>query len=273
MVCAYFVSWTMAVGQQATRVTGKGTARTKRTPMKNLLATASCMAGMVANATPITFSGSSGNLAAEATFDVNGTSLVVTLVNTSTTDPKYATDILTGVIFNVAGSPNLNKDTGSAVLGSGSSVFHGPTPSTDAGGVIGGEWGFVDNAAQYGASYAIYAAGYFSGTARFPGSNLQGPDSVDGLQYGITTLSDTQANDAPGNNMDQGLVKNSVAFTLPGLPSGFDPSLSISDVTFQYGTALGEGHFSGDPVPDGGTTAALLGVGLVGIGFLARRKA
>ena len=34
------------------------------------------------------------------------------------------------------------------------------------------------------------------------------------------------------------LIQNSVVFTLPGLPVGFDPSTAISNVNFQYGTSL-----------------------------------
>jgi hypothetical protein len=43
----------------------------------------------------------------------------------------------------------------------------------------------------------------------------------------------------------QGLIQNSVVFTLPGLPSGFNVDTDIGNVFFQYGTALSEPRFPG----------------------------
>jgi VPDSG-CTERM motif len=220
--------------------------------------------GLCANAVPVTFSGSSGVLSASVTFDVVGGNLQVTLVNTSAGDPSAPSDILTGVLFNIAGDPSLSRL--SAVLGSGSTVISG---TTDPGNVVGGEWAYSSGVSIRGANEAIYSSGYFSGNARFPGHNLQGPNSVDGVQYGITTLNDTAGNNNGGLS-GQGLIQNSVVFTLGSLPLGFLLS-DISAVDFQYGTALTEGHFTGytpppPGVPDGGTTVALLGMALACLG-------
>src|ERR1041384_830335 len=87
------------------------------------------LAGTPASANPITFVGSSGSLAASATFDVSGSSLIVTLTNTSSADVLVPTDVLTGVFFNLGGNPTLAKT--SATIGGGSPVlFGGP----DGGG-------------------------------------------------------------------------------------------------------------------------------------------
>jgi hypothetical protein len=83
----------------------------------------------------------------------------------------------------------------------------------------------------------------------FPGSNLQGPDAPDGLQYGITSAGDDTGTGNTPVTGENALIKNSVVFTLSGLPVGFDPSASISNVVFQYGTALDEPHFPGIPEP------------------------
>src|SRR5262245_58688626 len=56
-------------------------------------------AAQVASADEVTFSGSSGTLSAEVTFQTSGGNLIVTLTNTSTTDAMVPTDILTGVFF------------------------------------------------------------------------------------------------------------------------------------------------------------------------------
>ena len=215
-------------------------------------------------------------MAASADFVIlPGGFLQVTLTNTGTGDPANPGDILSGVLFNLAGNPTLSKD--SAVLGAGSTVIHGPTPSTDPAvgappNSVAGEWAYTNSLNSHGANESIYSAGYFSGTARFPvspgsailGTNLQGPDSVNGIQYGITTAFDTLGNDNTG--IAAGLIQNQVVFTL----DNFTGTLAdISNVSFQYGTALTETNIPGN-VPDSGPTAMLLGLSLSGLGFVRR---
>jgi hypothetical protein len=217
-------------------------------------------------------------MAASANFVIlPGGFLQVTLTNTGTGDPANPSDILSGVLFNLAGNPTLSKD--SAVLGASSTVIHGPTPSTDpAAGAppnsVAGEWAYINSLNIHGANESIYSAGYFSGTARFPvspgsatlGTNLQGPDSVNGIQYGITTAFDTPGNNNPSGAIAAGLIQNQVVFTL----DNFTGSLAdISSVSFQYGTALTETNIPGH-VPDSGPTAMLLGLSLSGLGFVRR---
>ena len=240
----------------------------------SILFTLTILLGMVgyANATPVTFTGSSGTLAASVTFDVSGSDLLVTLSNTSKGDPSAPGNILTGVIFSIPGNPPLDRTTGSAKLTAGSIVIHGPVPATDSGGVVGGEWAYTNSlAGAFVGQQSIYSAGYFDGNARFPGSNLQGPPSgsVDGVQYGITTLFDLAANDN-GGIKSQGLIQNSVDFVLPGLPAGFKLS-DISNLSFQYGTALDEPNFPGVESPEP-ATMLLVGSGLIGLAGYGRKK-
>src|SRR5262249_38071850 len=144
--------------------------------------------------------------------------------NTSDGDVLMPVDVLTAVFFDVSG-PALSLTPTSAVLNGGSTVFFG---TTDPGNVVGGEWaykgGLVGEPA--GDHYGISSTGInlFGPGDRFPGNNLQGPDSPDGLQYGITSAGD---NPATGNSPvtgDNALIQNSVVFHLSGLPAGFDPS-------------------------------------------------
>lgn len=221
-----------------------------------------------ASAGSVTFVGSAGTRHATVRFDTVGTNLIVTLTNSSTSDVLVPADVLTAVYFNISGSP-LNLTRTSAVLGAGSSVIYGAQPG---GGVVGGEWAYRGDlgGAAAGANYGISSTGLglFGSADLFPGPNLSGPDSPDGLQFGITSAGD---NPATGNGGVTGneLIKNQVVFTLGGLPIGFDPASMISNVTFQYGTSLTEPQVPGDsvvPLPP----AAMLGA--AGLGLVALRR-
>jgi hypothetical protein len=233
------------------------------TLFRSAAAAACLIAAHGALASNITFSASGGNRAASATFATSGTNLVVTLTNTSSADVLIPVDVLTAVFFDFAGSaPALTRTSG--VLNSGSTVLFG---GTDPGNVVGGEWAYVGGGftgGPHGSHYGISSTGVglFGPADLFPGTNLQGPSSPDGLQYGITSAGD---NPATGNSPvtgDNALIRNSVVFTLGNLPAGFDPSLSIANVSFQYGTALEDPNLQ-TPAPG---AAALLSLGVLGFG-------
>lgn len=238
--------------------------------MKTVVAVAlGALACAPAHAAMITFSGSQGSLAASVSFDTSGTDLIITLSNTSTADVTVQNQILTAVFFDVAGPLlTLNPGAGSAVLAPGSSVLFG---STDPGNVVGGEWAYmagISGSAPYSANYGISSAGFgIFGSANFPGSNLQGPNSVDGIQYAITSAGDNPATGQSAVTGNNALIQNSVVFTLPGLPIDFDPSTMIPNVVFQYGTSLSDTSIQ---VPAPGAMALLLVSALCG--RLRRRR-
>lgn len=197
----------------------------------------------------VTASGLGNNgetLKAKATFEVVGTELVVQLFNEGTYNPNDAGDILTAVFFDVVGNPTFTKIEAKLTLGS---TVKGNSGLTDAGGVVGGEWAYKSglSGAPHGAKQGISSAGYglFGPGDRFPGSNLQGPASPDGVQYGVTTLTDTAGNDN-GSINNQGLIKNGVVFRLGNLPGGFTVD-RICNVSFQYGTGLDEINLIPEP--------------------------
>src|SRR6476620_1856235 len=71
----------------------------------------------------VTFTGSSGTLAASATFDLSGTTLTVTLTNTGTADVVDPAGVLTAVLFNTSTAAGHGLTAVSASL-NGSSVFY-----------------------------------------------------------------------------------------------------------------------------------------------------
>ncbi len=209
----------------------------------NKLAISACLLATVATGSTagaaMVARGQGAGRDATVAFSTVGDRLHITLTNSSTGDVLVPSDVLTGVFFDISG-PALALSRESAVLGEGSQVHWG---SAEMGGGVGGEWAYraVLEGAPAGADYGISAAGLglFGPHDSFPGANLDGQNGPQGLNFGLLSAGD---NTLTGNSPVTGgtpLVQSSVVFTLSGLPAGFDLG-SIGNVTFQYGTSLGE---------------------------------
>jgi len=242
-------------------------------PMRSILlksvSALSVVVSMHTVAAPVLFSGSSSGLSATVSFDIVGSQLQVVLSNTSTGDVLDPSDVLTAVFFNIAGNPLLTRD--SAI--SGGTTYLGSTNVSGAGTVFGGEWAYLNGLSQYSANSGISSSGLgiFGAGDRFPGANLSGPTSPNGGQYGLASATDDPATGNAGI-LGEELTKSYVNFLLTA-GSPFDLS-AISNVTFQYGAALSDGHFSGttpSSVPEPGTLG-LAGVALLAAAGIRRRR-
>jgi hypothetical protein len=202
------------------------------------------------------FSAASGNLAASVRFEIVGGNLQVTLTNTSAHDVLVPADVLTAVFFDTTGTSATLAPV-SAVLAPGSEVLFG---GTDPGGVVGGEWAYKAglSGAPWSATRGISSAGFglFGPEDRFPGSDLQPPASPDGVQYGITSAGDDITIGNPKVTGSQALIQNSVVFTLSCAGNCDDLLASISNISFQYGTRLGEPNLVPEPAFTGLITFA-----------------
>ena len=199
--------------------------------------------------------------------------LKVILTNTSPYDPDDPADILTAMFFSFNGGPGPSLTRQAAWIETPHTITYGG--GTDPGGVVGGEWAFKAAlaGAPQGASRGISSSGYglFGPGDRFPGNNLSGPASPDGVQYGVTSAWDLTGNDNAG--IQQPLIKYQVNFLLTGLGNNSN-AYAFDKVGFQYGTGLNEPYLPGDPVPTipEPTTLYALTVGLLGLGISAHRR-
>lgn len=230
-----------------------------------LLASVVCaLAGLSAsaNASVVFTSTGAGGRAASVEFAASGNNLVITLSNTSLVDITVPAQVLTGVYFNISGSP-ISLSRVSALLAAGSTVLGDSQP---VGGVVGGEWAYRGGISIAGASYGISSVGlgWFGSGDLFPGADLDSPASPNGVNYGLTTNNDNFSNNNGGASVP--LIRNSVVFTLSGLPTGFDLA-RISGVVIQYGSSLSEPQDTTTLVPTPGALA-LMGMG----GLVASRR-
>jgi hypothetical protein len=258
----------------------------KRTIIGMALVGAMALTPSVARANTADYSGTLGNLSADATFDFTGTTLTITLTNTA--DPSTVltpSDILSGLFFTLTGDPTATPVSATIVSGDITQSANCTTPCATATNV-GGEWSYADAglAAAAGTNEGISASGYLpvnADSGNFNGSNLQDPTALDGLQFGIVPTGFV-AGQGNGGVDNQALIVDHVTFVLT-LPTALDVD-NLSNVYFTYGT-LPEALFGGcadvtgancEPVEVGfvpePATLALLGSGLGVLSVRLRKR-
>ena len=220
------------------------------------------------------------NLTASATFDIVGGKLQVVLNNSSAFDVLVPSNVLTALFFNLLGGASTLGVAGGSATSNGPTFMNGAQVNT-AGTNVGGEWAYAGVSSVIlgaGTNAGISSSGFsLFGNANLNGPNLSGPVAVDGLQYGITSTGDNLATDNGGLAGNE-ITKHSVIFLLNFAP-GFSLA-QISNVSFQYGTALGDprntctvncGGPPANEIPEPGS-AALAGLALLAAASVRRRK-
>ncbi len=227
---------------------------------------------------PLTYTGSSGSLAASAAFtfsSANGGTLQLILKNTGA--PAVVNgDILNGLFW--TSTTTLSAANGSALLGSshvvdlsGGSVVQTTAP---AGGDVGKKFDYSTSASwskSVGSfNNAISGAGYITvnGDSGNLGTATMVPGGANNNQaYGIVSDIDLNAHNKV-NSIP--LIKDSVTFTFTNVGTSFN----ITALAFQYGTSLSETRFDGTPstVPEPASYLGALAVSFAGLLLSTRRR-
>ena len=187
-----------------------------------------------------------------------GNTLTIILQNTSITSEVGANALLTGIGFNLPGT--LSIASGVVTRPSGSVFVNFSGSQTD----ISGEWG-----------YANGAQGHFNGLPvnslvstmeadtdnRFSSTALSDPSGLNGPEFGVLA----KTGDAGGLEAIKDTIK--IELTLAGSFNGKDLVSNINNGTIAVTFGSPTGNVN---VPDGGTSAMLLGFGFLGMTLLAK---
>ena len=248
----------------------------------------------------VVFSGSGSGLSASASFTIVGNQLTILLTNTDVASgsgmPTASGQVLSGLYFNLGtstftplsasvytGAPNGVIQQGSIIQTSKCDV-----QSCSGETNIGGEWSYAEGGASWlpGTTQGISSSGYLNentNSANFNGPNLQNPDALNGIEFGL--VPNGWAPWSGNGGLDgNALVEGTVQFVLE-IPDGVQVlETDLGNVYFMYGTSPSDSRIPGTSsttTSGGGTTGgavpepallSMLGVALAGAALRMRRR-
>lgn len=245
----------------------------------------------IAQALPLTFSGTSGNLKAVATFDVVGSDLHITLKNDATDAPSDdSANQLAAVFFDLPDTVSLSRISatiisGAIIQGDQCDISGGPNGDNAANCVptvtnVGGEFAYALVSGPGSADRGISSSGLglFAPTDVFPGANLDNPVEPDGSNFLLVSENETSFTGNGGLDKEP-LIRGTVEFVL-GITGTFNIYTDLAHVGFQYGTASTDTYITGTCTANCTTTPPTPGdqpapepgiISLLGAGLLALR--
>jgi hypothetical protein len=227
-----------------------------------------CRAGLIFTTPSNSVNSFNGDpVAASADFSISGNTLTVVLTDTNTSNiAKYVpSDALTALFFNVAGNPLLTyTEAEASSVRTGSAVKAGPVNITS-------EWAYAFKSTGLGGSVSPPVTEHYGlGTAGF--GIFSGLGGGQQFPYGILDKGFTGSN-GNGPVDAASFAQDSITFSLK-----FNGKLSesdISDVRFQWGTALNEGNVPGlrlSAVPEPSSLVLMVSGSLAGLTCLYWRR-
>ncbi len=194
-------------------------------------------------------------LSGQAIYNLSGNTLTIRLINTGAA-VQNPNDVLTALFFRLPTGVTLSPV--SAALGSGATVAYGSIINN-----VGEGWSYGSGFTANGDNAGVSASGL--GLFGAPNFYSKPVTPLGGIDYGLAN----GFNNPNAGVTGQGpLISSEVDLTL-SVSGTLDLSALGGSSVFQWGTALTEPN----SVADGGTTVALMGLGLLGVGFLRRHLA